>query len=422
VFSSYQINVPQLFADIDRAKAKQLGVPLQPIYQTLQIYLGSLYVNDFNQFGRTYQVRVQADAAFRSHAEDIAQLKVRNDKGEMVPLSSLMRVKDTYGPDRVQRYNGYAAADINGGAARRVVGQAQAEMTASPTKCCRRHIVRMDRADLPGHPVRQHDDLCVPAVRAAGVPGAGRAVRKLDPAAGRDPDRADVHPVRAAGREADRWRQQRLHADRAVRAGGAGVEERDPDRGVCPRTGDHGRSIVQAALEACRLRLRPILMTSIAFIMGVVPLVFSHGAGSEMRHAMGVAVFAGMLGVTFFGLFLTPVFYVLLRTLAQRLKNQPPLLRQAAPRQRGLEGDIYENQRNCTGRRPAHGLDGHGDRADDRLRGARVQAAAVETPTAFKEAQAPAVERQPTARAGSRACPPSASRAASGGWPSTIRP
>jgi multidrug efflux pump len=137
-----------------------------------------------------------------------------------------------------------------------------------------------------------------------------------------------------------------VFTDRAVRAGGAGVEERDPDRGVCPRTGDHGRSIVQAALEACRLRLRPILMTSIAFIMGVLPLVFSHGAGSEMRHAMGVAVFAGMLGVTFFGLFLTPVFYVLLRTLAQRLKNKPAVLRQAvaAP---ALEGDIYENQRNC---------------------------------------------------------------------------
>ncbi|HEX8957164.1 MAG TPA: efflux RND transporter permease subunit, partial [Burkholderiaceae bacterium] len=114
VFSSFKINVPQLYADVDRTKAKQLGVPLETIYQTLQINLGSYYVNDFNQFGRTYQVRVQADAPFRSHAEDIAQLKVRNDKGEMIPLSSLMRVKDSYGPDRVQRYNAYVAADLNG--------------------------------------------------------------------------------------------------------------------------------------------------------------------------------------------------------------------------------------------------------------------------------------------------------------------
>lgn len=122
VFSSFQINVPQLFADVDRVKAKQLGVPLATIYQSLQINLGSLYVNDFNQFGRTYQVRVQADAQFRSQADQIAQLKVRNDKGEMIPLSSLMRVKDSYGPDRVQRYNGYVSADISGGSgARRIV-------------------------------------------------------------------------------------------------------------------------------------------------------------------------------------------------------------------------------------------------------------------------------------------------------------
>jgi multidrug efflux pump len=137
-------------------KAKQLGVPLQTIYQTLQINLGSLYVNDFNQFGRTYQVRVQADAPFRSHAEDIAQLKVRNDKGEMIPLSSLMRVKDSYGPDRVQRYNAYV----------------RPTSTAAPPRACRParprprwkrscnevlpkgDRLRMDRPDLPGHPVR----------------------------------------------------------------------------------------------------------------------------------------------------------------------------------------------------------------------------------------------------------------------------
>jgi multidrug efflux pump len=131
--------VPQLFADVDRVKAKQLGVPLAEIYQTLQINLGSLYVNDFNQFGRTYQVRVQADAPFRSQREQIAQLKVRSDKGEMIPLSSMMKIKDSYGPDRVQRYNNYVAAEINGGPAPGVSsGQAQAAMEEIAAKCCRK--------------------------------------------------------------------------------------------------------------------------------------------------------------------------------------------------------------------------------------------------------------------------------------------
>ena len=129
VFSGFQINAPQLFADIDRVKAKQLGVPLQTIYQTLQINLGSLYVNDFNKFGRTYQVRVQADAPFRSQAQQIEQLKVRSDKGEMIPLSSLMRIKDTHGPDCAQRYNAYVSADLNGGPAPGCSsGQAQAAL------------------------------------------------------------------------------------------------------------------------------------------------------------------------------------------------------------------------------------------------------------------------------------------------------
>jgi multidrug efflux pump len=114
VFSGYQINVPQIYADIDRDKAKQLGVPLPTIYQTLQVNLGSVYVNDFNRFGRTYQVRVQADEQYRSHVEDLKKLKVRSNNGDMIPLSSLMRVSDSYGPERVQRYNDYVSADLNG--------------------------------------------------------------------------------------------------------------------------------------------------------------------------------------------------------------------------------------------------------------------------------------------------------------------
>jgi multidrug efflux pump len=326
VFSSYQINVPQLFADIDRQKAKQLGVPLQTIYQTLQINLGSLYVNDFNQFGRTYQVRVQADKQFRSHAEDIAQLKVRNNKGEMIPLSSLMRVKDSYGPDRVQRYNAYVAAEINGGAAPGVsTGEAQAEMTKIVNEVLPKGITYewtelVYQDILSGNTMIYVFPLCVLL----------------------------VFLVLAAQYES--WTLPLaviLIVPMSIFCALVGVKLTHGDNNVFTQIAlfvlvglasknailivefareleHHGRTIVEAALEACRLRLRPILMTSIAFIMGVLPLVFSHGAGSEMRHAMGVAVFAGMLGVTFFGLFLTPVFYVLLRKLAVKLEKKKP--------------------------------------------------------------------------------------------------
>ncbi|GGY60147.1 efflux RND transporter permease subunit [Pseudoduganella albidiflava] len=327
VFSGYQINVPQLFADVDRVKAKQLGVPLQTIYQTLQINLGSLYVNDFNQFGRTYQVRVQADAQFRSQPEQIAQLKVKNDKGEMIPLSSLMRVKDTYGPDRVQRYNNYVAADLNGGPAPGISsGQAQAIMD------------QILRDTLPKGITYEWTDLTYQDILA------GNTMIFVFPLCV-----LLVFLVLAAQYES--WTLPLaviLIVPMSILCALIGVKLTGGDNNIFTQIAlfvlvglasknailivefareleDHGRSVVDAALEACRLRLRPILMTSIAFIMGVLPLVFSSGAGAEMRHAMGVAVFAGMLGVTFFGLFLTPVFYVLLRTLAKRMeqKKQP---------------------------------------------------------------------------------------------------
>ena len=326
VFSSFQINVPQLFADIDRAKAKQLGVPLQTIYQTLQINLSSLYVNDFNQFGRTYQVRVQADAPFRSQAEQIAQLKVRNSKGEMIPLSSLMRVKDSYGPDRVERYNAYVSAEINGAPAPGFSsGQAQAALE------------EITKATLPKGMGYEWTELTYQEILA------GNTMIYVFPLCV-----LLVFLVLAAQYES--WTLPLaviLIVPMSILCALIGVKLTGGDNNVFTQIAlfvlvglasknailivefareleDHGRTILEAALEACRLRLRPILMTSIAFIMGVVPLVFSVGAGAEMRHAMGVAVFAGMLGVTFFGLFLTPVFYVLLRTLAKRLEKKSP--------------------------------------------------------------------------------------------------
>jgi multidrug efflux pump len=340
VFSGYQINVPQLFADVDRVKAKQLGVSLAEINQTLQINLGSLYVNDFNQFGRTYQVRVQADAPFRSQREQIAQLKVRSGTGEMIPLSSIMKIKDTYGPDRVQRYNSYVAAEMNGGPAPGVSsGQAQAAME------------EIAREVLPKGIAYEWTDLTYQDILA------GNTMIYVFPLCV-----LLVFLVLAAQYES--WTLPLaviLIVPMSILCALIGVKLTGGDNNVFTQIAlfvlvglasknailivefaveleHHGRSIVAAALEACRLRLRPILMTSIAFIMGVLPLVFSHGAGAEMRHAMGVAVFAGMLGVTFFGLFLTPVFYVLLRTLAARFGKPSHRLAHVEPHGPELEG------------------------------------------------------------------------------------
>jgi len=338
VFSSFQINVPQLFADVDRTKAKQLGVPLATIYQTLQINLGSLYVNDFNQFGRTYQVRVQADAPFRSQAEQISQLKVRNDKGEMIPLSSLMRVKDSYGPDRVQRYNAYVSADMNGGPAPGVSsGTAQAIFEQIAKETLPKGIA-YEWTDLTfqeilsGNTMIYVFPLCVLLVflvlaaqyESWTLPLAVILIVPMSILCA-------LIGVKVTGGDNNIFTQIALFVLVGLASKNAILIVE-----FARELEDHGRTVLQAALEACRLRLRPILMTSIAFIMGVVPLVFSSGAGSEMRHAMGVAVFAGMLGVTFFGLFLTPVFYVLLRTLAQRLEKKSPADAAAAPAK--LEG------------------------------------------------------------------------------------
>jgi multidrug efflux pump len=323
VFSGYQINVPQLDAKVDRTKAKQLGVPLGDIFGTMQINLGSLYVNDFNKFGRTYQVIAQADAPFRSDAAAISQFKVRTASQEMVPLGSLVNITSSYGPDRVERYNSYVAADFNGGPAPGVsTGQAQDIMAQLARETLPRGISfewtgLTYQEILSGNTMVLVFPLCVLLVflvLAAQYESwtLPLAVILIVPASmlfaligvwftkGDNNIFTQIASFVLIG----------LASKNAILI----VEfARDLEQ--------HGRSIVDAALEACRLRLRPILMTSIAFIMGVLPLVFSSGAGSEMRHAMGVAVFAGMLGVTLFGLFLTPVFYVLLRKLAVRMEG-----------------------------------------------------------------------------------------------------
>jgi multidrug efflux pump len=319
-FSNYQINVPQLDVKLDRVKAKQLGVQVTDVFDTMQVYLGSLYVNDFNRFGRVFQVRAQADAPFRAHAEDIGLLKTRNAAGEMVPLSSLVQVSETYGPEMVVRYNGYTAADINGGPAPGYSSD-QAKEAAE----------RVAAATLPRGIKFEWTDLTYQQELAG---NAGIWVFPISVLL--------VFLVLAAMYESLTLPLAViLIVPMSILAALTGVYLTQGDNNIFTQIGlmvlvglsaknailivEFARELelqglkpLKAAIEASRLRLRPILMTSLAFIMGVVPLVFSSGAGSEMRHAMGVAVFFGMLGVTLFGLFLTPVFYVVLRMLNPR--------------------------------------------------------------------------------------------------------
>ena len=337
LFTSWQMNVPQLYADIDRTKARQLGVPLTEVFQAMQVYLGSVYVNDFNRFGRTYSVRVQADAPFRARAEDIRQLKVRNNAGEMIPLSALVEVKPIAGPERAMRYNGFLAADVNGGPAPGYSsGQAQDA------------IARIAKETLPRGVAFEWTDLTYQEILAGNSAVWVFPVSVLL-----------VFLVLAALYESLVLPLSIiLIVPMALFAAMTGVWLAHMDNNIFTQIGFivlvglsaknsilivefarelelAGKKPFDAAVEAARLRLRPILMTSAAFIMGTVPLVYSFGAGAEMRKAMGVAVFSGMIGVTAFGLFLTPVFYVALRALSG---NRPLKLHGDAPHVEAFAG------------------------------------------------------------------------------------
>jgi len=328
VFTSYNINVPQLYADVDRTKAMQLGVDVLDVFNTMQIYLGSLYINDFNKFGRTYQVLAQADSEFRSKPEDILKLQTRNAQGHMVPLGSVLRVTEMGGPDNAMRYNGFRSADLNGAAAPGFSsGQAQNAITKvladvlpkgmsyEWTDLTYQQILSGNSAVLV-FPIcvllvflvlaAQYESLFLPLAIILIVPMCLLSA---------------ITGVWLTGGDNNIFTQIGLFVLVGLACKNAIlIVER-------ARELEHqGKSTSAAAIEAARLRLRPILMTSFAFIMGVVPLVISSGAGSEMRHAMGVAVFFGMLGVTAFGLFLTPVFYVLLRGLEKRVQKNHPVV------------------------------------------------------------------------------------------------
>jgi multidrug efflux pump len=318
---TYQANVPQLDAEVDRVKAKAQGVALTDLFDTLQTYLGSTYVNDFNQFGRTWQVIAQADAPFRESVEDIARLRTRNAAGEMVPIGSMVTIKQSYGPDPVLRYNGYPAADL--------AGEADARMLSSAEAMAK--LTQIAKQVLPNGMEIEWTDLSYQQA------SQGKAALVVFPLAV-----MLAFLVLAALYES--WTLPLaviLIVPMTLLSALFGVWLSGGDNNVFVQVGLvvlmglacknailivefarelelQGKGIVESALQACRLRLRPIVMTSIAFIAGTVPLVFSHGAGAEVRSATGITVFAGMLGVTLFGLFLTPVFYVALRKLSGR--------------------------------------------------------------------------------------------------------
>ncbi len=324
LFSSYQVNVPQVDADIDRDKAKSHGVAIDEIFNTMQVYLGSLYANDFNRFGRTYQVNVQADQQFRLEPEQIGQLKVRNNRGEMVPLSTFVKVKDSAGPDRVMHYNGFITAEINGAAAPGYSsGQAEAAME------------KLLKAELPNGMTYEWTELTYQKILS------GNSAILVFPL-------CVLLAFLVLAAQYESWSLPLaviLIVPMTLLSAITGVILSGGDNNIFTQIGlivlvglacknailivefakeqqEQGQDRFSAVLQACRLRLRPILMTSFAFIMGVVPLVLSSGAGAEMRHAMGVAVFSGMLGVTFFGLLLPPVFYVLIRGFVEARQAQ----------------------------------------------------------------------------------------------------
>ncbi|RNF83619.1 efflux RND transporter permease subunit [Montanilutibacter psychrotolerans] len=317
--STYQANVPQLDAQVDRLKAKAQGVPLTELFDTLQTYLGSAYVNDFNRFGRTYQVIAQADGPYRDGVEDIANLRTRNANGEMVPIGSMVKISESYGPDPVIRYNGYPAADL--------IGDADPRMLSSSEAMAK--ITEMAPQVLPNGMSIEWTDL---SYQQATQGNAALVVFPL----------AVLLAFLVLAALYESWTLPLaviLIVPMTLLSALVGVWLTGGDNNVFVQVGlvvlmglacknailivefareleMQGKGIVEAALESCRLRLRPIVMTSIAFIAGTIPLVLGHGAGAEVRAVTGVTVFAGMLGVTLFGLFLTPVFYVGLRKLA----------------------------------------------------------------------------------------------------------
>jgi hydrophobe/amphiphile efflux-1 (HAE1) family protein len=326
VFSPYTANTPQVFVDIDRVKAQKLGVPIQNVTDAIETYFGSTYVNDFNILGRTYHVTAQADLPFRKETADLARLRTRNAAGDMVMLGSVVNFSDISGPDRVARYNLYPASELQGDT---LPGTSSATAIAIMKK--------LADETLPSGFSYDWTDLSYQQVNGG---NAGLYVFPICV--------LFVYLVLAA--QYGSWSLPFaviLIVPMCLLAGTIGVRIMGQDVNILTQIGfvvlvglaaknailivefardieAEGRDRLDAVIEACRLRLRPILMTSFAFILGVLPLVISTGSGSEMRQAVGVAVFFGMIGVTLFGLVFTPIFYVVIRNLADGRSRRKP--------------------------------------------------------------------------------------------------
>jgi len=320
VYTTFNANTPQLFVDVDRTRAEMLKVPLDNLFRTLEVYLGSAYVNDFNLFGRTYRVTAQADGPHRMDREDIARLRTRSSSGEIVPLGSVVRFRDVTGPDRVPRYNLYQAVEVDGNT---IPGFSSGQAIDV--------MERLAKRILPDGISFEWTNLTYQQIQA------GNTILYLFPLAV-----LFVFLVLAAQYES--WLLPLsiiLIVPMCLFSALWGIYMRGMDNNILTQIGfivliglasknailivefarqleEEGKDRYEAAIEACRLRLRPILMAAFSFILGVTPLLLATGAGSEMRQAIGTTVFYGMVGVTAFGLLFTPVFYVLVRGLALR--------------------------------------------------------------------------------------------------------
>ena len=315
LYSSFRADSPQMYVDVDRTKAKSMDVPLSNVFDTLQIYLGSAYVNDFTYLGRSFQVNAQAESRFRVTPADILKLKTRNASGQMVPLSTMASVEERPGPGTITRYNLYTAADISG--------------STTPGTSTGQAIQIMEdlaKRTLPSSMGFEWTDLTYQQILS------GNTAILIFPL-------CVLFVFLTLAAQYESWSLPFaivLIVPMCILSALAGVLLRGMDNNIFTQIGfvvlvglacknailiveyakqiqDTGKDAVTAAIEACKLRLRPILMTSFAFIAGVLPLMISSGAGAEMRQALGTAVFFGMLGVTIFGILLTPVFYVMLR-------------------------------------------------------------------------------------------------------------
>ncbi|MBN1341685.1 MAG: efflux RND transporter permease subunit [Phycisphaerae bacterium] len=328
VFTMFRASTPQLYIDVDRTKCKKMNVPLSEVFNALQVYLGGYYVNDFNRFGRTWQVNLQAEANFRDSARDVRQLKIRNARGNMLPIGAVATVEDISGPVMITRYNMYPAAAINGNAAPGVSsGQTIAMMQ------------ELAERELPPSMTTEWTELTYMQILA------GNTAIFIFPL-------CVLFVFLTHSAEYESWLLPLsiiLIAPLSISFALFGVSSYGIDNNIFVQIGfvvliglacknavlivefakqqkeDHGLHRKEAAVEACRLRLRPILMTSFAFILGVVPLAVASGAGAEMRRTLGIAVLTGMLGVTLCGLLLTPVFYYVLQGVSDwRQSKKPP--------------------------------------------------------------------------------------------------